>query len=278
MPAALEFLKPTFIKSLFLVEWALFILISLASGELEPNRQLLVAVYPLLIFYLVACILAEISQRRRQIARGWALYLIAVGSMLLDQVVKSSVEATIHFDTSIPVVDGWLHISNLRNERGSWLISFFHLNFEITPLLVHVSLAIIVLLSLILFHRFYVTTRRRSLWADIAFLGLFSGYAGFLCDMNLRGYVLDYICLPHIVAADLKDIALTIGLAAFFAEIWDNPAISMRDAFRWEGWRKEWDSLARFIQEFGAFTIGELRTFLRSIRWRQPNSMDRDET
>ncbi len=133
-------------------------------------------------------------------------------------------------------------------------------------------------MGLILFYRFYVTARRKSLWADAAFLGLFSGYAGFLCDMNVRGYVLDYIRLPHIVAADIKDITLAIGLAAFFAEIMDNPELSLHDAFRWQGWRKEWEGLACFVQEFGAFTVRELRTFPRFIQRKKSNSVGRDET
>ncbi len=278
MPAALEFFKPTFIKTLFLMEWVLFILICFTSGTLEGYQQLLVAVYPLLFFYLIACILASISQRRQWLAGKWAMAIFASGLFLLDQAMKQIVAVTIKEDAFIPVLDDWLQLANLHNDRGSWIQSFFDVQWEIARPFANIAVGIVLFLGLILFHRFYVATRRKSLWADVAFLGFFSGYAGFLYDINVRGYVLDYIRLPHIVAADLKDITLAIGLAAFFAEILDNPAISLREAFRWQGWRKEWDSLTGFIREIGAFTIGELRNFPRSVRWKKSNSVERDET
>ena len=239
------------------------------SGKLETNRQLLTTVYPFLFFYLFACVLLAISQSRRQLAHGWSLYLIAIGWILLDQAMKQIAAATIKEGTSIPILGGLLHISNLRNYRGSWVLSYFDLQLEITPLLTNVVLATVVILGVIFFHRFYVATRRRSLWADVAFLGFFSGYAGFLCDMTARGYVLDFIRLPSVVAADLKDVTLAIGLAAFCAEILDNPELSWREVFRWRGWQQEWSSLVRFTKEFYRFTVREIQmlvqVFLRKM-------------
>jgi len=277
MNAVARFIKPTRLKILFLIEWILFIGINATMGKLDTLQSVLVAMYPLLFFYLIACILTAVSQHRKMLAGKWALVIIAGGLFLLDQAIKQMVAVTIKEGTSIPILDGWLHLANLHNDRGSWILGFFDVQWEIARPFVNIAVGIVLFLGLILFHRFFVATRRKSIWADVAFLGVFSGYAGFLFDINVRGYVLDYVHLPHIVATDLKDIALSIGLAAFFAEILDNPAISLRDAFRWQGWRKEWDSLTCFMREFGAFTIGELRSFLRSVRWKPSNSVDRDE-
>jgi hypothetical protein len=46
--------------------------------------------------------------------------------------------------------------------------------------------------------------------------------------MAARGYILDFINLPEVVTADLKDIVISIGVAAFFAEALDNPELSWR--------------------------------------------------
>jgi hypothetical protein len=39
----------------------------------------------------------------------------------------------------------------------------------------------------------------------------------------------------HEIVTGFEDVFLTIGIAAFFAEAYDNPAISLR----WKGWRRE---------------------------------------
>jgi lipoprotein signal peptidase len=278
MNAVARFIKPTPIKILFLMEWILFIGINVILGKMDSLQSVLIAIYPLLFFYLIACILSAVSRHRERLAGKWGMVIFVVGLILLDQGMKQLAAVTIKDGMSHPVLDNWLHFANFHNDRGSWVLGFFDMQVEIASVFANIGVGIVFFLGLILFYCFYVTKRRKSLWADVAFLGVFSGYAGFLCDMNTRGYVLDYIHLPHIVAADLKDIALAIGLAAFFSEIIDNPAISLRDAFRWQGWRKEWNSLASFVQEFGAFTVGKLRTFLRSVRWRQRNSIEKNET
>lgn len=265
MPAILKFFKLTIIKSLFLLEWFLFVLLISIRGKLKTDIQLLSAVYPFLFFYLIACMLSAISQYRRQLARGGSLYAIAISLILLEQVIKGIVAHTIKVNASVPILDGLLHISNVHNDRGSWIVAFFDMQLETAPLLTHIGLAMIFILGLIFLHRFYVTARRRSLWADVAFLGLFSGYAGYLSDMTTRGYILDFISLPNVVAADLKDIFLAIGLAAFCAEIVDNPELSWLEAIRWRGWKQEWGGLVRFSKEFFRFTIQEMDTFFRTL-------------
>ena len=68
--ALVTFVKPTQIKLLFLVEWLLFIIISLMRGHLVDSQQILVAVYPLLIFYFIACVLTAFRHQKQQLAKG----------------------------------------------------------------------------------------------------------------------------------------------------------------------------------------------------------------
>ncbi len=255
MLAVVAFLKPTRIKLVFLLEWVLFILITIAKGELETNHQILVAGYPLVFFYLVACALAALSQHIQQIAQSWRLLVFAIGLTILDQVVKTIIAASIPYQTSIPIVNNWLYLAHERNFHGSWIASAFNVQFVSVFNLMQWGLAIPVLFCSILCHRYYITTNRKSLWADVAFLGVFASNASWICDMSFRGCILDFINLPGLVTADLKDILVTVGVAAFVVETLDNPKLS----WRWTGWQEEKDDLVRLVTSLFSFSIQELR-------------------
>jgi hypothetical protein len=104
-------------------------------------------------------------------------------------------------------------------------------------------------------HRYYTSTKRESVWADVAFLGLFAGSASWVCDMGFRGHIVDYIHLPGVVTADFKDILLAIGAAALFVEVLENPDVSLR----WSGWRQEGKECLRLGEDVVGFSIEELR-------------------
>ena len=261
MPAVVAFLKPTRTKLVFLVEWVLFILITVARGELETNHQILVAGYPLVFFYLVACVLAASSQHIQQISQSWRLVVFAIGLTILDQVVKTIITASVPYQTSIPIVTNWLYLAHKRNYHGSWIASAFNVQFVSVFNAMQWGLAIPVLFFSILCHRYYITTNRKSLWADVAFLGYFASNASWICDMSFRGYILDFINLPGLVTADLKDILVAIGAAAVFAETLDNPELS----WRWAGWQKERDDLIRLVTSLRSFSIQELRKTQQAV-------------
>jgi lipoprotein signal peptidase len=261
MPAIVAFFKPTRIKLVFLVEWTLFILITIAQGELRTNHQVLVACYPLVFFYLVACTLAALSRRIRQLAQAWILFVFAIGLTILDQVVKTIVVASVPYQASIPIVNYWLYLTHERNFHGSWIVSAFNVQFVNVFNLMQWGLVILVLICSIFCHRYYITTNRKSLWADIVIIGVFAGLSSWVCDMLFRGYIVDYIGLPGLVAADLKDIFIAIGIAAVFAETLDNPKLS----WRWVGWQNERDDLIRLVKSFCSFSIQELHNVCQSI-------------
>jgi lipoprotein signal peptidase len=227
-------------------------------GELDTTHQTLVAVYPLAFFYLVACTLEAIALQVQPIARRWKLVFLAWGLALLDQAVKAVVCAGIPYQASIPIVEGWLHLAHERNFNGSWIVSEFDLQGGGFLGLVLWGLVIVVLIISILWHHYYTTTQRQSFWADTAFLGLFAGLSSWVCDMSLRSYTLDYIGLPGLVTADLKDIYISIGVAAIFVEMLENPKLS----WRWAGWREERDAAGRFLE----FTVQVLSEAVQKVR------------
>ena len=237
----MSFLRPTRNKLIFLVEWLLFLAITGLQGGFITGQQILVAAYPLLFFYLIAATLESLSRKIKQFARGWWMLALALGLMLLDQTIKLLVTAFIPFRTAVPLIDGWLNLSHNCNFQGSWVLSQF--NQPVSSLIPMGMMAFLLLIFSWFGYRYYVVHQRASLWADAAFLGLFAGLASWLVEMPLRGHIVDFICLPNVVTADLKDIYLTIGIAAIFVETLDNPGLSRP----WQGWRQEAANLRQFL-------------------------------
>lgn len=238
---------------MFLAEWAVFLLLELLQGKLGNGRELLIAGYPFLFFYLVASILTMLSRRTQQLADGWKLLSLALSLTVIDQLSKVTVIAFVPYQTSIPIIEGWLHLAHEHNYQGSWLLSVFDWQLKSTGLLA--AFVVLFLLCSVFSYRYYVSRKRRSVWADVAFVGLFAGLMSWLCDMGLRGYIVDYIDLPGVVTADFKDILLTIGIASLFVEFLDNPDVSRR----WRGWRTEGRELRRLAGDIALFSIQEMQ-------------------
>lgn len=256
----MSFLRPTRNKLIFLVEWLLFLAITGLQGGLSSRQQVLIAAYPLLFFYLVAALLESFSPKIKQIARGWWMLALAVGLVLLDQAIKLWVTATIPFRTAVPLLTGWLNLSHDCNFQGSWVLSQF--NRPASSLIPLGVMAFSLLIISWFGYRFYIVHQRASLWADAAFLGLFAGLGSWLIEMPLRGHIVDFLCLPGVVSADLKDIYLTIGIAAIFVETLDNPGLSRT----WQGWSQEKANFRQLIRQFLAFSRQDVQTGWQKLR------------
>jgi lipoprotein signal peptidase len=252
-------LRPTATRLVFLVEWLLFMLLALLRGKLESGRQILVASYPLAFFYFVACAFALLGEQSQQLVRGWRLFALAVGLTAVDQLAKALILASIPYQASVPVIDGWLHLAHARNAHGSWLLSTLSAR-ELGTVLLTIVVPLTLLFS-VLCHRYYTRTQRKSVWADAAFVGLFGGCMSWVCDMHFRGYIVDFIVLPGVLAADLKDIFVTIGAAAFCAEALDNPNVSLRP----RGWRQDGKELFQLVARVTDFSVQELRDLWRAL-------------
>ncbi|MDK2931809.1 MAG: signal peptidase [Bacillota bacterium] len=243
MLAMWTFLKPTKLKMLFLVEWVVYVLIELSRAKLRTAHQLMVAGYPLIVFYLIGCALAAAALARTptRLPRWRHLLGLAVLLVALEQLIKAAVGAFIPYRGSVPIIPGWLHLAHARNMHGSWLAREFGIGFMGAGALG--AMWAIALPCFVLGFRYYAARKRRSLWLDVAFVTIVAGIGGALSDLALRGYILDCINLPGVVTADLKDIFLYVGAAALFAELVDNPGISLT----WQGWRKDLERTCRLI-------------------------------
>jgi len=210
----------------------------------------------------MGCVLSALQLRTRETMPFPRVLFLAIFFIALDQTMKFLVEKTIPLQASIPIIHGWLHLSHERNLHGSWVLAQFGAHIPV-PLIILVQVLIpLLLLLMILIYRHYIVNKRYSLWAVAAFLGIFCGLGSWALDIFSRGFILDTLLLPSIVAADLKDIYLAIGIAAMFAEMIDNPSIS----FRWDGWHEETRGIARWIKSLLRFSIQDFRNGCLSMR------------
>jgi lipoprotein signal peptidase len=121
-------------------------------------------------------------------------------------------------DGAVPILPGWLHLSHVLNTHGSWLAGEFQPHSVAALVALQWGIVAAVLLFLVVGRRYYVRAQRRSLWTDAAFLAVVSADVSWARDIVLRGGILDFIGLPGLVTADLKDIFLTVGTVSFVAE------------------------------------------------------------
>jgi lipoprotein signal peptidase len=264
----LFFFKPSRLKLIFLIEWAAFVLIELWRGRLDLPAELLVVIYPFLFFYLLACILEAISRSASPLAHPLKmvvtirLLLIAFALLLVDQVVKTWVSTIVPNGSSFPIVEGWLHLAHKRNLSGSWLLESFEVAAAEQIITVVMLIVLVGLLLSGLVYRYYSVLYRRSLWVDLSFCTIFAGMASFLVDVTFRGFILDYISLPGLVTADLKDIYLSIGVAALIIEAIDSPHVSLK----WKGWRKETDSLMNSLRNLAKFAREDVQQAWNALK------------
>lgn len=249
------FFTPTWQKLIFLVEWIFFILITIFQGKLTNLQMVLLAGYPLLFFYLIACTFAALKRKLQMSTPLWKLLTIAMCLLVIDQGIKALVEVLVPYQSSLPIFTDWFHLAHERNVQGAWIISLFTtLRIPIMSVLVKLLMVAFVLLA-IPSYQYYTATYRRSLWADIAFVGVVTGLASWISDMSFRGYIVDYIQLPRLVTADLKDIYALIGVAAFLVEAMENHVISLR----WDRWHKEKNRLLKLGKGLIYYSLQDLR-------------------
>lgn len=249
----LAFFKPTPIKLVFLLEWLLYLPFALWMGYLSEASRLLPILFGVLFYYLVACLLVALLERRRPRLLLSRLLALALGLAGLDQLIKLGVYRLLPLETSIPLLPGILNLQQARNLDHSWLMSVFQWRF-----IGQAGLALLSLLGLglgILIYRYYVSSRRESPWAALSWVLFSAGLLSALCDQTLWGFTLDYLQLPGHFVADGKDLYLSFGLGALLAEIVHTRSFSL--SLDLPGAARELRSFLRFVRD-------DLRKILRA--------------
>jgi lipoprotein signal peptidase len=216
-----SFFAPTPPKLVFLAEWVLFLALEGMIGALNRPAQFPGAGLPLVFFYLCGCACAWSAGRGQSLGSFGALLGVAALLALLDQAAKLAVLLGLGSGGQVVLIPGGLVIVQSLNLRASWFLDQFNLEFVSVALLS--VLSILFLLLLAFGYRYYLANRRSSRWSGLAFVFLFAGVASALGDQVLRGYTVDFIGLSGLVAADLKDIWLSLGIACLLAELLSAP-------------------------------------------------------
>jgi len=140
--------------------------------------------------------------------RPGALFLGALAVVvLLDQALKFLVRGTLHPSESIPVIEGFFHLTYIRNTGAAFgLMPGQRSLFIITSSLVLVAIAL-----------YWWRARPRSLVLALS-LGLVSGGAiGNLIDRVVAGRVTDFFDFRVFPVFNIADMAIIAGAVGLFA-------------------------------------------------------------
>ncbi|MGD2099581.1 MAG: signal peptidase II [Desulfobacterales bacterium] len=134
--------------------------------------------------------------------------------VLLDQITKELVLRAIPLNTIIPVVDGFLNITHIRNPGGA-----FGLMANLSPVMRNIIFLFISSLAVGLIFYFYKKTPSHRPWLAAAFALIFGGAIGNLIDRIRFGNVVDfldfYLGNLHWPAFNVADSAISIGIGIF---------------------------------------------------------------
>ncbi len=129
-------------------------------------------------------------------------YLLASVIVIIDQSLKYLVHKLMYLGQSIPLLDGILKLTYVRNTGAA-----FSLFVGFSPYLIGVG--VVVMLVVIYFH-YRVPPQNYVLQAGLA--GILGGALGNLIDRVLRSYVIDYLDIGVWPVFNFADIMINAGV------------------------------------------------------------------
>lgn len=136
--------------------------------------------------------------------------LVVLGVLLLDQVSKAMVVATLEPGESVTLIPGLLDVTHVRNTGAAFGLFAGNNQFVFFGALI----IVVVLLG------WFVYTRERKGVFSFVALGLMVGGAlGNLADRIFRGKVVDFLDLRWWPVFNVADIAIVAGVLMLFGSI-----------------------------------------------------------
>jgi signal peptidase II len=146
------------------------------------------------------------------------LAVVAGAVILLDQVTKAVVLATLPLHASVAVVPGFFNLTHILNPGGAFGFMAGQSPAVRKFLFLFISSAAVVLVFW-----FYRSTPRSQTFLSLAFALIFGGAIGNLVDRFRFGSVVDfldfYVGVWHWPAFNVADSAITIGIGIFLLHL-----------------------------------------------------------
>lgn len=249
-------LRPSKLKLVFTSPWLAYMVFAVFQSHFNVIPILWNLLWPLGAYYLIGGLLEATAISSRTLFGERQLWLSMACMVILDHSLKWMVNSNITLGESIPLVAQRLHLANIHNTHGSWLIATMDASPVVTQVFVY---SVLSLVSGPLLFRFYSQRHRVSFWSLLTYAFFMAGNASAALDLGARGLVVDYLLLPGLFAMDLKDIYLTMFASCLFVEAMQNPKISLR----WLGWHEEMREFPRLVREVVRFSGREIKDLFR---------------
>lgn len=146
-------------------------------------------------------------------------YVLTLAIVVIDQFIKQLVHQLMQLGQSIPLVDGILNITYVRNTGAA-----FSLFVGFSPYLAFVGVVVVIVVFILHYrlapHRFWVQ-------AALAFIA--GGSLGNLADRFFRSYVIDYLDINFWPVFNFADIMINIGVIIFIVYIFKEEAKEIKE-------------------------------------------------
>ncbi len=142
------------------------------------------------------------------------LLLIAAVVVALDQATKHMVMAQMELYQSIPIIDGFFHLTRAHNPGGAF--SFFAGQSELVRRFVFLGMTAVAIMAIL--YLYFQTPRTQPFLAAVLAL-IFGGAVGNFIDRLRFGYVIDFLDVfigrYHWPIFNMADSAITVGLTFY---------------------------------------------------------------
>ena len=142
-------------------------------------------------------------------------YLVILGVLLTDHLVKLLVRSTMYCGQTIPVIGGIFSITYVQNRGAAF--SLFTGRGKMIMVITFIALCIAV---------WYMEKHKNSHWTLLLSLELIiAGGVGNLIDRAVRGYVTDMFDMHFFPVFNVADIAICVGcgLLILYMFVFDKP-------------------------------------------------------
>lgn len=133
------------------------------------------------------------------------IFIIAVITMIVDQITKSLVAINLHVNESITIIKNFFHLTYVQNEGAAWGI------FNERPVIIILATIISGIIIYKFMYSFKKCTRN-----NLAFGLVLGGLFGNLIDRIIFGYVRDFIDINifnyNYPVFNISDIGVVVGI------------------------------------------------------------------